>query len=195
MTDAGTLAIAGLGLGLLHSLELDHVAAMCTLVGKGWRSTAGDAIRGAVWGLGHTLALGTLGLLLAVAGTQTSRGAERILEAGVGAVLVGLGVLRLREARRGQHDRPGRRHAPLWIGILHGVAGSGAVLALVPALFAADPMAYLAYILAFGLGSTVGMSALCAGLGGMAQGLHWFATTAGSVGIVVGTVWLLRATL
>jgi sulfite exporter TauE/SafE len=231
MTDVGAFAIAGLGLGLLHSFEPDHLAAMSTLVGKtskSSRSTAVDAVKGAVWGLGHTLALGTLGVLLAVAGMQTSGWAERVLEAAVGVLLVCLGMLRLRDAGRGLHQHPHRHgdiehvhfhlhpprtshdglaahlrhsHAPLWIGILHGMAGSGAVLVLAPVLFAEDPLTYLGYILAFGLGSILSMSAFCAGLGGLANSLRsraaaagrWFAATAGSLGVAVGMIWLARA--
>jgi len=204
MTDVSAFAVAGLGLGLLHSFEPDHLAAMSTLVGKGSRSTVVDAIRGAVWGLGHTLALGTLGVLLAVVGMQTSGWTERTLEAGVGILLVCLGMLRLRDSRRGLHQHPpGHNHAPLWIGILHGMAGSGAVLVLAPAVFVEDPLGYSTYILAFGLGSILSMSAFCAGLGGLVSRLRsravsagrWFAATAGSLGIAVGTIWLVRATM
>lgn len=200
MTDVALFAAAGLGLGLLHSFEPDHLAAMSTLVGRTSKSTARDAIRGAVWGLGHALALGTLGMLLALAGMQTSEWVERILEAGVGVLLVCLGVLRLGDARRDPQQRRCHSHAPLWIGILHGMAGSGAVLALVPALFVADPLPYLAYILAFGLGSILSMSAFCAGLGVLASRLscssgRWLAATAGSLGVVVGMIWLARAAM
>jgi hypothetical protein len=193
MTDVGVFLVAGFGLGLVHSFEPDHLAAMSTLVGRSERSTLRDAARGALWGLGHTLALGTLGMLLALAGVQTSAWMERVLEAGVGVLLVCLGILRLRSRRA--EDRPHRHAAPLWIGVLHGMAGSGAVLALVPALFAGDLVAYLGCILAFGLGCILSMTAFCAGLGTLGPRLGWFRTLAGSVGIVVGMIWLVRATV
>lgn len=202
MTDLVALATAGLGLGLLHSLEPDHLAAMSTLVGKRTRSTLVDALRGAAWGLGHTLALGSLGLLLAVAGTQIPGWWECTLEICVGMLLIWLGILRLRDPIPDQHPHH-HGHAPLWIGILHGAAGSGAVLILAPAVFVEDPMGYLAYILAFGLGSILSMSAFCAGLGEVLNRLRfrtaaagrWFAAIAGSLGITVGMIWVVRATL
>ena len=145
-------------------------------------------------------------------------------------LLVCLGIYRLRDARRGPHQHAHRHgdiehvhfhlhpphtshdslrahlrhsHASLWIGILHGMAGSGTVLVLAPAVFVADPLAYLGYILAFGLGSILSMSAFCAGLGSLANRLRsravtagrWFAATAGGLGIAVGTIWLVRATM
>src|SRR5262249_49187444 len=57
---------------------------------------------------------------------------------------------------------PARR--PLLIGAVHGVAGSGALTALVLATLPTT-MARLVYITLFGLGSTVGMAALSGLLG------------------------------
>lgn len=228
MTEIVPFVIAGFGLGLLHSLEPDHLAAMSTLVGKAPRSTVVDSVKGVIWGLGHTLALGTFGVLLTFAGTQTPGGFERVLEAGVGVLLVCLGIGRLRDARRGPHQHPHRHgdvehvhfhlhprrtshdsaaahlrhgHAPLWIGILHGLAGSGTVLVLVPALLVDSLAGYFFFILAFGLGSILSMGAFCAGLSGLVNKLRsraagagrWFAATAGGLGLGVGVAWLLRA--
>ncbi len=209
MTELVAFAIVGCGLGLLHSFEPDHLAAMSTLVGRRAQSAIGDVVRGALWGLGHTLALGTLGVALAVTETTVSPHAERTLEAGVGILLVGLGILRLRDAQRSRPvveppaARPRHGHTPLWIGILHGAAGSGAVLVLAPAVLLEDPLGYSAYVLGFGLGSILSMAAFCAGLGELLNRLQarvagagrWFAATAGSLGIAVGTIWLVQATL
>ena len=52
------LAILGLGfvLGVRHALDADHVAAVSTLATR-TRSVRASSLAGAVWGLGHTLAL------------------------------------------------------------------------------------------------------------------------------------------
>jgi hypothetical protein len=83
-------------LGALHSFEPDHLAAMATLVGRRSRSRIGDFANGALWGLGHTVTLGSLGAVLVLAGMRPAGGLERLLEAGVALMLVALGIARLR---------------------------------------------------------------------------------------------------
>src|SRR5262249_7683626 len=55
-TSAAGIVALGFLLGLRHALDVDHVAAVSTLVSarRGVRTSAGV---GAVWGLGHTSAL------------------------------------------------------------------------------------------------------------------------------------------
>ena len=61
---ATALALLGFGfvLGLRHALDVDHLAAVSTLVSQR-RGLRGSSLVGAFWGLGHTASL----LLSAVA--------------------------------------------------------------------------------------------------------------------------------
>jgi hypothetical protein len=219
------LIATGFGFGLLHSFDPDHLAAMSTLVGKERHAIATDFLKGASWGTGHTLSLAVFGAGLVIVGGHLTGGAERIFEAGVGVLLIYLGLRRLRDLRRGPHlhlhrheggehahvhlhpagtHHNSRRaharhsHAPLWIGILHGLAGTGGVMVLLPAVVISDLGHYLTYVLAFGAGSVLSMGAFCAGLGS-AMSLageqfrgagRWLGVGAGSASLAVGMFWL-----
>jgi ABC-type nickel/cobalt efflux system permease component RcnA len=126
---------------------------------------------GAAWGLGHCLAIVACGgALLLMRRTMTERVSDW-LELTVAVLLLVLGtrsiVRALRKPAPEQHAHPELRHSrrkSLLIGLLHGVAGSGSLAALV---FANMPSlrAGLTYMFCFGAGSLLGMAAL-AGLAG-----------------------------
>jgi nickel/cobalt exporter len=221
----GFVLLSGFLLGVIHSFDPDHLAAMSTLLGRE-RERLGQAfIKGLTWGLGHTLSLVTLGLLLVIFDARLSGSWERLFEAGVGLVLIYLGISRLRDAQHRRHLHAHRHgdlehthyhvhgmgvdhgaeeshsehsHAPLWIGILHGFAGTAAVMALLPALLLDHVGSYLLYVLAFGLGSTLSMGAFCAGVGHFTSrlqhtrgsGHRWWTALAGSLSLALGVVWL-----
>src|SRR5437870_3881328 len=87
------------------------------------------------------------------------------------------------------------RRAALLVGAVHGLAGSGALTALVLATLPTTS-ARLSYILLFGLGSTLGMAALSGLLGwplaragnrrGLARGVSF---AVGCVSIALGIFW------
>ncbi len=95
----GLLAL-GFGLGLRHALDVDHVAAVTAIVGRrdGLRSTV--AI-GALWGLGHAAALLAVASAVVLARAEIPAGLTRLLEQGVGLMLVGLGAHLLWRLARG----------------------------------------------------------------------------------------------
>ncbi len=175
----------GFVLGMRHALEPDHVAAVSALVAErpGWRR---GALLGASWGIGHGVALLGLGGALFLLRARLPEPLADGLELVVAIVLIGLGVRSLRRAfRRGEgpaqpHRHGGRHHAhatngaahvhlgaltvsrrPLLIGLAHGLAGSGALTALVLASMPTT-VAGLLYIALFGLGSVGGMALLTA---------------------------------
>ena len=184
--DTSLSAALGLGflLGIRHAMDADHVAAVSTLVSQ-HRSLARSCLLGTFWGLGHTLALlaagiATIGLRLSI-----SPELERTFEKGVGCMLVLLGAhvllkslatwrLRTHEHAHGDHSRRqlhlhagpvrGHDHArllrigrrPFLVGLLHGMAGSAALMLLVAAAIP-SPVGGLVYIVVFGAGSTMGM--------------------------------------
>jgi len=225
MTEFITVALAGIGLGLLHSLDPDHLAAMSTLVGRRHDSRRADFFKGALWGVGHTIALAVFGAVLIAVGAQLSGNVERLFEGLVGLLLIVLGLRRLNDVRRGPHlhsHRHGKTehshvhlhprgsrhhadvahaehsHAPLWVGLLHGVAGTGGVMILLPVVVISDLGLYLLYLLLFGFGSILSMGIFCAGFGSALQraqrrwqaGGRWLAAIAGTASLVIGVVWI-----
>ena len=176
-------------LGMRHALEPDHLAAVSTLVSQE-RSSYKAALLGVCWGLGHTASLIVVGLALIVLRAEMPAALADIFELLVACMLVGLGLraiaLAARQGPRGPshvHRHGGgivHRHAavephvhighwtlarrPLIVGAIHGLAGSGALTALVLTTLPSTA-ARLTYMALFGLGSTIGMAALSGLLG------------------------------
>lgn len=111
----GFLAL-GFLIGMQHALEADHLAAVGTMAAGGPLSRRGLALRGAVWGLGHTLTLFAICTAVILLGLTLTERVSALLEFGVGVMLVllGLDVIRRMRAKRvhfhvHEHDR-GRPH-------------------------------------------------------------------------------------
>ena len=166
-----SLLMAGFLLGLKHATEADHVAALATLVTR--RQSIAQTLRvGVAWGCGHTLTLLLFGGAVLVLGLGVPHRAAQALEFAVGVMLVLLGGGLLRKLRRerlhlqpdsadGVPD-PHARSVParaLLVGMVHGMAGSAALILL--SLQAVGSAAWgLVYLVVFGLGSLLGMTAL-----------------------------------
>lgn len=181
-----TLAL-GFVLGLRHALDLDHLAAVTTLVSE-QRSPWRSSLIGIFWGAGHTSALLVFGLAIAVFRIALTPRLSQFLEFLVGCMLVVLGMDVLRRLVIGQtlhihaHEHDGTVHThlhfhlgraehdhqhyvlrlgrkPFVVGVVHGLAGTAALMMLVvgaiPSLLFA-----VAYILVFGVGSIGGMMAI-----------------------------------
>ena len=178
----------GVALGMRHAIEPDHLAAVSTLVAEE-RSPVAGARLGALWGLGHTTALLAVGLTLALLRVELPAPLADVFEFGVAIMLFALGVRAIHRALLQSASGPATRHAhgasthvhvgphehvhvfrwtlakrPLLIGIVHGLAGSGALTALVLAQLP-TAAARIVYIALFGLGSVLGMAVL-SGLAG-----------------------------
>jgi len=178
------LAIGGL-LGLRHAFEPDHLAAVSTLATRpGGRRLWSAARLGLIWGLGHTVTVGAVALLVLVLGVQLPARLWPAAELVVAALLILLGTLVIWRYARGRwhmhaHAHPtaaphfhlhshaadpshGHSHAStdvrrsLGFGVAHGLAGSGAIAALLVAAVP-DAMSRLAYFAAFSAGTIVGM--------------------------------------
>ncbi len=184
------LTSSGLGslLGVRHALEPDHLAAVSTLV-TSERGGIKAAWLGACWGIGHSLTLLAAGAVLVMLRAGMPAAVSDAFEFAVALMLVGLGVRAIYLAARQGPNGPAHRHQhgrrvhshpgvpahvhigrwtlarrPLIVGAVHGLAGSGALTALVVAILPSTA-ARLTYMALFGLGSTVGMAALSGLLG------------------------------
>jgi len=92
------LLILGFLLGMKHALEADHVAAVASLATRS--SSMANTLRvAAAWGLGHTATLMLFGSMLFALDASLAPAAGRILEGGVGVMLVLLGLDVLRRVR------------------------------------------------------------------------------------------------
>jgi hypothetical protein len=206
-------------LGMRHALEPDHLAAVSTLVSRE-RSGYKAALLGMCWGLGHTFALVLVGIALVVLRTEMPARVSDAFELAVAFMLVGLGMRAIyyaaREGGKGpahvhHHGRVVHQHPaapshvhvgrwtlarrPLLVGMVHGLAGSGALTALVLTTLPTTT-ARLIYMALFGLGSTVGMAALSGLLGWPIArlGAHHAVTRGvsllvGAMSIVLGLAW------
>ncbi len=175
----------GLILGLRHALDPDHIAAVSTIVSES-RSVRRSSLIGTFWGLGHTMSLLIAGVLVIVLKVQISDRAALWMEFAVALMLILLGLKAMLKPLRGwrihvhQHThggsshshvhlhRPSEEHAhqhrhlirsgarPFLVGMVHGMAGSAALMILVLATIP-SAVAALIYIAVFGLGSVGGM--------------------------------------
>lgn len=194
-----SLLFLGLLLGLRHSLEADHLAAVASLATRS-RSFRSTVAQGIAWGFGHTVTLLVVGgvclLLRASIPPRVAQG----LEGAVGVMLLVLGadvlwrwrrrrihvhlhrhadgVVHLHahshaeagEPARGEsvsphpHEHSHAHGLPLravLVGLVHGLAGSAALLLLTLSTLSSVGLGLL-YIAVFGLGSILGMAVLSA---------------------------------
>jgi len=184
MTDPSFLTWLSLGfvLGLRHALDSDHVAAVSTVMAER-PSLKGSGLIGFSWGVGHTLILLLVGLIVLWFRVPVPDVLAQAAEGAVGVMLVVLGSLlgvKIWKERwhvhQHHHDGTGHVHLhshavlvdhghphwwresvrPLCIGMAHGLAGSAALLLLV-ASSARNVLDGLIYIALFGCGSIAGM--------------------------------------
>jgi high-affinity nickel-transport protein len=92
--------VLGFVLGVQHATDPDHLVAVATIVTRERRFVAG-AFVGALWALGHMTTLAVVGGALVALGVALPARAAVAAELLVAAMLIVLGVLRLRDAARG----------------------------------------------------------------------------------------------
>lgn len=189
LTTASVLAF-GFVLGLKHAVEVDHLAAVSTIVSER-KSMLASMLVGGLWGVGHTVSLALAGVAVILLHVEISGKTALSLEFLVGLMLVALGVNALRKLRRGghlhmhTHRHGGRSHVhphlhdgkpetdlhthhgfrtgkrPLFVGMIHGLAGSAALMLMVLSTIS-HPLVGLVYIVIFGIGSIGGMMLMSA---------------------------------
>lgn len=207
--------LTGIAAGVVHVFSgVDHLAALAPIAVKDpWR--AGRT--GGFWGLGHgigVVAVGGVGLFLRslVDINAWSMWAEFF----VGFLLIGVGFWAIYRANRVEiHDHPHEHgetshkhlhphepddrthhHAALGVGIFHGMAGSGYLFGVLPALALPTTQAVI-YLVAFLVASAVGMSMFAYGLGALVRrsGSGWVTRLmygSGVLAVAVGVVWVIN---
>lgn len=188
------ILVYGLLVGLIHAFEPDHISAMSTqlLTKKSnldkqanlKRISVSSSLRGMFWGMGHTSSIILVGLLIAGLSLSISSifflSAELIV--GIMLLFLGISVVLNRNFFKVSHIHPHRHgntihthahthdknhkhnHKSYLIGCVHGLAGSGAVVALSSSTLNSFE-SVLFFLTLFGIGSIVGMSVISGLLG------------------------------
>ncbi len=181
----------GFLIGMRHTLEADHIAAVAALTARAG-SVRQAVPLGLAWGAGHTVTLAAFALAVLVLDAAIPMELAGVLELAVGVMLIVLGadvlVRLVRERihfhvhRHGgavhfhahshagetvhQHDHDhghprGFKVRAFLVGIMHGMAGS-AVLIVLALQSVPSTAAGLTMIALFGVGSMLGMGLLTA---------------------------------
>ncbi len=189
--------------GLRHALEPDHVVAISTMVAQA-RTLRSRVHYAVAWGAGHALVLLVVGAVLMFARTRLPPRIDAVFELAVALMLVALGARAIWYAAaraRAQSVDDGssaawRALGPLAMGMVHGLAGSGALTALVVARLPSAAVGVV-FMLLFGAGATLGMSALVGVAGAplahvlrMRWGMPALLCTTGVLSLGLGLVWL-----
>ena len=184
--EVSILAAFGLGLvlGIQHALDPDHLIAVSTIVSE-QKNFKWASLIGAFWGLGHTTTLFLVGIIVIGLRVTIPPKLGTGLEMLVALMLVILGANVLRQSLGAErvhlhthshnpeththfhvHDSPKQGHGhdhpfkamrrPFVVGMVHGLAGSAALMLLVLSTIE-SPLGALLYIVIFGLGSVGGM--------------------------------------
>jgi hypothetical protein len=177
------ILLSGFVVGLWHALDADHLAAVSTIVSER-RSLLSSSLIGGWWGLGHTFSLLLAGVAVILLQVRISERLEQLLEFGVALMLIGLGLNVFYKLLKGgaphvhAHTHGARTHIhphfhthtdearshhgfklgarPLFIGMVHGLAGSAGLFLLGVAAIQSVGGKF-AYLALFGIGSIGGM--------------------------------------
>ncbi len=182
-------------LGLRHATDPDHLSAVSTLVAAESDRRVHKAMRmGLAWGAGHATTLFIFGVPIILFASYLPPEVERLAEAAIGLLIIGLAARLLVRWRRGQlhvheheHEGQGHRHlhghvraggddhvsqpvrsslAAYGIGLVHGLGGSAGVGLLLLASISNRAIAIVALLL-FAVFTAISMT-LCSGAFGMA---------------------------
>lgn len=224
MPDGGLLGLLllGFGLGLTHAFDADHVMAVTSLASRepGWRRTLRFC---GAWAIGHGLTLLAVGAVVIGLGWHLPQALYGAAEQLVGLVLVALGLwvwwdlwrrrVRLRAHRHGDvahahlvadgghHHRRWADHSPVFVGVLHGLAGAAPLMALLPSLQAGNAVVGVAYLLVFSVGVLVSMAGFGVAFGTFqdwlarrgAAAMNGLRLLVGGLAIGLGGLWLAGA--
>ena len=177
-------------IGLSHSIESDHVIAVSNLVDVR-HGFLKEALRGIAWGVGHTVSVmcSTFVLLFIKNSIDVSESVSLELLVGVMMVVIGLVRLFSIHSKKHMHPHPEKKYLFFNVGLIHGLAGSGAIAALLSTQL--DSLyEQTQFLLLFGLGTMIGMGIITALFTRLKflkpQYLHVFSYIIASVSVLYG---------
>lgn len=198
----------GLLLGIKHAFEADHLIAISTMLTE-QKNPYRAALIGTFWGIGHTTTLFIVGLFVLLLRLSIPPLVAERLEIFVGIMLIILGIQAIIKkvtihkhnhthgniVHSHQHEDHFHRHRKSFlIGIVHGLAGSGALMVLVISLIQSIWQGII-YILLFGLGSIISMTLMSLIIGipffksftKFNQAEYYLRVLMGTISIIFGT--------
>ncbi|MCI0707049.1 MAG: sulfite exporter TauE/SafE family protein [Ignavibacteriae bacterium] len=209
--------LAGFTLGCIHAFDVDHIVAVTAFASKR-PSAAGAAKFGFMWGLGHTTTLVILGALSIIFRFAIPPLMESIAEMAVGLLLIAIGVwvvwttVRRKHIHVHKHTHDGvehvhvhshehgedhrHSHSMFWVGATHGLAGTAAVMVVVPVAISQSIFTASLYLLLFGVGTMTAMSIFAYTIGTLVARvpsnsvLTWFQALSGLASITIGFLWI-----
>jgi len=202
-----TLFLSGLGLGLLHAFDSDHLLAVSNLIvqKQSYKKALGYSLH---WAIGHGLVLILIGLYASFLGLNIPLILSHWAEYLVGIMLIGLGSwtlyilyteLEFNAKNEITNHQQVVKRSPLLVGVVHGTAGSAPILALIPAIQLQQPVITLSYMLFFAFGVLLSMSVFAIAFSQshrqMAKhnlkGFRFFRLLLGILAIGLGCFWLV----
>lgn len=178
-----TLITTGLILGTLHALDADHIVAVTTLLLQKHTPVKKATKLGFFWGIGHTVALMTIGLIVILLKITIPEKFGTPFDLMIGGMITILGIkILIQTFRKKEHihthahqhgnlththihlahaeEKQNHHRKPLTaflIGTIHGMAGSAALMLIVLSTIT-NPLEGILYITLFGMGTILGMS-------------------------------------
>jgi hypothetical protein len=206
---------AGGAAGAVHVISgPDHLAALAPMSVHSPRKAART---GASWGLGHGLGVVVLGGLGQLAkGYIDIHQVSSVSELMVGFLLIGIGLWALHRTRSMQvhthnhsHDgnshhhihihskdaqHSGHSHAAFWVGTLHGAAGGGHLLGVLPSL-ALPPVQAAAYLTTYLFSAVAAMTGFSLFLGRLTSKsspatLRRVLQATAAASVLIGVAWI-----
>lgn len=166
------LLLLALLIGIRHTFEPDHLAAVLTVSAQSNSITA-TAKQGAIWGIGHSITLFVFSMLFMGMQIEIDKSVYLSFELLVGCVLILMGYDVIKNTKyfsgdaysaysqstgRNRHDSFLSLKA-LAIGLLHGAAGSGVIIAIVTTTIDSIYLKFV-YIALFSIGLIICMALL-----------------------------------
>tara|TARA_Y100001936_G_scaffold53499_1_gene52067 strand:+ start:5237 stop:5845 length:609 start_codon:yes stop_codon:yes gene_type:complete len=154
----------GLLLGCLHALEADHIVTVSNLVLN--KGSLKKSMRLAFqWGLGHSLTLTILAVLVLSLDSAfvavMSSSAEQMV--GIVMILLGLIVFTQELKQSSRFKKLSHKHLEFsgrqifGVGVLHGIAGSASIFLLIPVALTKSTFGVLSYVVLFCMGMILTM--------------------------------------
>lgn len=167
------LFILAITIGIRHAFEPDHMAAVLTASTHS-KSLSATAKQGAIWGVGHTITLFIFSMVLLGLNIKIDGSVFLLFELIIGLVLIWMGIDVVKKSKIVVHGSETNNTKPsatpsnyetklslklLSVGLLHGAAGSGVIIALITTTIDSIYLKFT-YIALFSIGLIICMSLL-----------------------------------
>lgn len=167
------LFILAITIGIRHAFEPDHLAAVLTVSTQS-NSLSATAKQGAIWGVGHTITLFIFSMILMGLKIEIDGNVFVLFEFIIGLVLIWMGIDVVNKSKTLIYGRANKNIKSeiiiennktklslksLAVGLLHGAAGSGVIIALITTTIDSIYLKFT-YIALFSIGLIISMSLL-----------------------------------